>query len=156
MGEQLAFGFQQSAARPPTAPSAATKTVTTVNRVNARALLMCPSKARHGSSSSPKAIGEFETRQTCRDSDRDGRRTHHRRRRTAGITDGSYLVGTEIALGTYKSSGGGSLCYADTQDKAGNILEQEVGAQGASVIIRILSGAYTFKSSGCGTWTKVG
>ena len=74
----------------------------------------------------------------------------------AGITDGSYLVGTEIALGTYKSSGGGSLCYADTQDKAGNILEQEVGAQGASVIIRILSGAYTFKSSGCGTWTKVG
>jgi hypothetical protein len=74
----------------------------------------------------------------------------------AGIKDGSYMVGTEIALGTWKSSGGGSLCYADTTDQAGNILEQEVGASGANVIIRIKAGAYTFKSSGCGTWTKVG
>ena len=74
----------------------------------------------------------------------------------SGITDGSYMVGSEIALGTYKSSGGGSLCYADTKDKAGNILEQEIGSSGETVIIRVMSGAYTFTSRGCGTWAKVG
>jgi hypothetical protein len=66
------------------------------------------------------------------------------------------MVGSEIALGTWKSTGGASLCYADTTGKAGDILEQEVGANGAGVIIRIKAGAYAFTSSGCGTWTKIG
>jgi hypothetical protein len=74
----------------------------------------------------------------------------------AAIEDGTYIVGTDIALGTWKSSGGASdLCYADTEDKSGKILEQEVSS-GPSVVIRIKSGAYTFKAAGCGTWTKVG
>lgn len=74
----------------------------------------------------------------------------------SGIGDGSYLVGSEIAVGTWKSSGGGSFCYADTEDKAGNILEQEVSGAGGSVIIRVKAGAYTFTSRDCGSWTKVG
>ena len=73
------------------------------------------------------------------------------------VTDGTYLVGTEIAVGQWKSDGkGGSLCYADTQDKAGNILEQEVAQAGEAVVIRITKDAYTFKSSNCGSWKKVG
>lgn len=75
---------------------------------------------------------------------------------TSGIGDGSYLVGTEIQPGTWKSSGvEGGLCYADTQNEAGDILQQEVAAEG-SVIIRITGKAYTFKSSGCVSWKKVG
>lgn len=77
--------------------------------------------------------------------------------KTSAITDGTYLVGSEIPPGTYKSDGGGStLCYADTQDKAGNILQQEVAGGGEAVVIRIASSAYTFKSSDCGSWKKVG
>ncbi len=72
------------------------------------------------------------------------------------IGDGSYLVGSEIQPGTWKSSGvEGGLCYADTQNKGGDILQQEVAAEG-SAIIRITEKAYTFKSSGCGSWKKVG
>jgi hypothetical protein len=50
---------------------------------------------------------------------------------------------------------GVGLCYADTKTKKGDILEQEVGSDGESVIIRIKPNAYTFSSSGCGTWKKV-
>lgn len=74
----------------------------------------------------------------------------------SGIGDGSYLVGSEIKPGTWKSSGvKDGLCYADTQNEDGDILQQEVAAEG-SVIIRITEKAYTFKSSGCVGWKKVG
>ena len=46
-------------------------------------------------------------------------------------------------------------CYADTKNKKGDILEQELGPPGESVIIRFQSGAYTFTSRRCGTWKKV-
>jgi hypothetical protein len=72
------------------------------------------------------------------------------------IGDGSYLVGSDIKPGTWKSSGAeGGLCYADTKTENGGILEQEVANEG-SVIIRITKRAYTFESRGCGTWKKVG
>jgi len=71
------------------------------------------------------------------------------------IGDGTYLVGSEIKTGNYKSSGGGEFCYADTETKSGKILDQQV-SQGAPVVIRITSQAYTFESNGCGSWKKVG
>lgn len=75
---------------------------------------------------------------------------------TGTIGDGTYVVGSEIAIGNYKSSGGASdLCYADTETESGDILDQQV-SQGAPVVIRITSQAYTFESDGCGTWTKIG
>lgn len=74
-----------------------------------------------------------------------------------GIKDGTYLVGSEIALGIYQSNGDRTThCYAETKDKAGNALEMEMGGAGESVIIRIMSGAYTFRSVDCHTWKKVG
>lgn len=73
------------------------------------------------------------------------------------IGDGSWLVGTDIAIGSWrtKEAVSGGLCYADTQDKAGNILEQEVTPSGKT-IIQIKKGAYKFTSRGCGEWEKVG
>lgn len=71
------------------------------------------------------------------------------------ITDGTYLVGSEVKIGNYMSSGGGDLCYADTQDKSGKILQQEV-SQDDPVVIRIMQNAYKFTSNGCGSWHKVG
>ena len=72
------------------------------------------------------------------------------------ITDGTYLVGSEIKPGVYKSSGGQTMmCYADTETRGGDILEQEVADKG-SVIIRVTSKAYTFTSQDCGSWKKVG
>ena len=74
-----------------------------------------------------------------------------------GIKDGTYLVGSEIAVGIYQSNGDRTThCYAETKDKAGNPLEMEMGDAGESVIIRIMSGAYTFRSVDCVTWKKVG
>ena len=74
---------------------------------------------------------------------------------TGTIGDGTYVVGSEIKIGNYKSSGGGDFCYADTETESGDILDQQV-SQGAPVVIRITSQAYTFESDGCGTWTKIG
>ena len=73
------------------------------------------------------------------------------------IGDGSYLVGKDIETGQYKATGDpdAMLCYADTQDKDGKILEQETADAGDTVIIRIKKSAYSFKSQGCGTWTQV-
>lgn len=71
--------------------------------------------------------------------------------------DGDYLVGSEIPRGTYKSSGveEDGLCYADTQTKGGDILEQVVKDKGVA-IIRIQGKAYTFTTKDCGEWHKVG
>lgn len=71
------------------------------------------------------------------------------------ITDGTYVVGSEIKVGNYKSSGGSDFCYADTETESGDILDQQV-SQGAPVVIRITSQAYTFESDGCGTWHRIG
>ncbi|HEY9290819.1 MAG TPA: hypothetical protein VIP98_06035 [Microlunatus sp.] len=73
------------------------------------------------------------------------------------IGDGTYLVGSDIQPGTYKSDGSGSsLCYADTQSEDGDIMEQEVAQSGETVVMRVKSNAYTFTSRDCGNWTKVG
>lgn len=74
----------------------------------------------------------------------------------AEITDGSYLVGEEIATGTWKSGKSDGLCYADTKNSKGDILEQELASEGATTIILIKKNAYIFTSSGCGSWRKVG
>lgn len=73
-------------------------------------------------------------------------------------SDGDYLVGDEIPKGTFKSSGvveDEPYCYAVTKSKSGEILEQEVTPKG-STIIRIKGSAYTFSSTGCKAWKKVG
>jgi len=76
------------------------------------------------------------------------------------VSDGDYLVGSDIAPGTYKTTGnaedqdGIGMCYADTETKSGGINAQEVTNKGRT-LIRVKASDYTFSSSGCGDWKKV-
>lgn len=77
------------------------------------------------------------------------------------VSDGDYLVGSDIAPGTYKTTGnaedqdGIGMCYADTETKSCGINAQEVTNKGRT-LIRVKTSDYTFSSSGCGDWKKVG
>lgn len=66
--------------------------------------------------------------------------------------DGTYLVGTDIQPGSYRSEAGAD-CYWQLGDTSGKIIKNGFEAR---PIITIPAEAYTFTSTGCGTWEKVG
>jgi hypothetical protein len=68
----------------------------------------------------------------------------------ASVGNGQWLVGKDIEPGTYRSPGveAGDLCYADTNDGAGNINQQEVTPEGPTVIT-VSSKDKVLKVSGC-------
>ncbi len=68
--------------------------------------------------------------------------------------DGKWEIGVDIAEGKYKTTGpaSGSICYADTENDAGKIGQQEV-AQGPVTMTIKKSDGY-FKTSGCAEWKK--
>jgi hypothetical protein len=76
--------------------------------------------------------------------------------------DGTYVVGTDIVPGTYKTSGpapgGIDICYwSRLKDTTGNfdtIIANDVGKGPTTATISRSDGA--FKTSGCNTWQKVG
>ncbi len=70
--------------------------------------------------------------------------------------DGVFIVGTDIDAGTYKSSGGSSCYYSRLSGFSGE-LEDIVSNDltSASAIVTIDASDSGFKSSGCGTWTKM-
>ena len=71
------------------------------------------------------------------------------------IPEGTHLVGVDVRPGVYRATPTGSgNCYADTQDRAGKILEQEVGK--GSVIIRVDAAAFSVTNSSCGVMTRIG
>ena len=71
------------------------------------------------------------------------------------MENGTYLVGTDIEPGRYRSPGvDGSLCYYDQTNDKGDILDQGVAPSGPS--IADLKAGRKFKSSGCQPWTKIG
>lgn len=76
---------------------------------------------------------------------------------TTHISDGVYIVGTDLVAGTYKSSGdSGSCYYARLNGFTGDL--SEVIANGNSdtaTIVTIASRDKGFKSSGCGSWEKI-
>ena len=68
---------------------------------------------------------------------------------------GTFIVGTDIQPGTYKSSTGGSCYWARLSNFLGtlsSILANHYGSQG---LVTIRSTDKGFQSSRCGTWTKV-
>jgi hypothetical protein len=75
----------------------------------------------------------------------------------APFQDGTYIVGTDVAPGTWRSSGGDDLCYSERLKGFGgtlsSIIANNVGSTGMIVTIR--STDKGFSSSGCGTWTKI-
>jgi hypothetical protein len=77
------------------------------------------------------------------------------------IGEGTYVIGTDIVAGTYKSSGpsgsGIGSCYwarlTDTTGNSGTIIALDISKGPSTVTISRSDGA--FKTDGCKTWYKV-
>ena len=76
------------------------------------------------------------------------------------IVDGVWLVGSQVAAGTYSNAGGvtGESCYWARLSGFGGQLT-EIIANGASMspqIVTVRSSDVGFQSWDCGTWTRLG
>ncbi|WP_433204680.1 hypothetical protein ACQP00_36375 [Dactylosporangium sp. CS-047395] len=67
---------------------------------------------------------------------------------------GTFLVGKEIAPGTYFVEGEISGCYWERQDKAGSIIENGFIRSARRVQVSIRSSDYAFHSEKCGEWAR--
>lgn len=70
--------------------------------------------------------------------------------------DGTYIVGTDLAAGTWKSSGGDACYWARLSGFAGS-LNQIIANNnvfGKSTLVTIRSTDKGFETSGCGTWAR--
>lgn len=83
---------------------------------------------------------------------------------TAGstIADGTWLVGTDIEPGTYRTLVPEgeliTMCYwARLSDVTGEgIITNDIGSEpGQQMVVEILDTDVAFESSGCGTWEKI-
>ena len=64
---------------------------------------------------------------------------------------GSYLVGSEIASGNWRSTGTGSDCYWEVRNRSGEIMNNNYGDAGGVMFIQ--AGAFVVAlDSECGTW----
>src|SRR4029079_8679761 len=76
--------------------------------------------------------------------------------KTSPFGQGTYIVGVDIAAGTWTAPGGSS-CYWERVSGFGgelaDIIANDFGA--TSPIVSIDAGDAGFKSSKCGTWTRV-
>jgi len=72
------------------------------------------------------------------------------------ITDGTWIVGTDITPGTYKASASDSTCYwsrlKDFEGSLDDIIAN--GLPGGSAVVTIEAGDKGFSTQGCGTWKK--
>lgn len=76
---------------------------------------------------------------------------------TAPLPDGVYIVGTDVAPGTWKSAGKAGCYWARLKDFGGST--DSISANGntdSPAIVTITNGDQGFRSEGCGTWTKIG
>jgi hypothetical protein len=70
--------------------------------------------------------------------------------------DGMFIVGTDITPGTYRSSGAGTCYYARLSGFSGSLGSISANENTeSSAIVTITTTDKGFKSSGCGTWTKI-
>lgn len=70
--------------------------------------------------------------------------------------DGTFIIGTDIEPGTYKNVGGTSCYYARLSGFEGSISDIITNENvDSSAIVTISAGDKGFKSSRCGTWTKM-
>jgi hypothetical protein len=75
---------------------------------------------------------------------------------TAPFRDGTYIVRTDIAPGTWRSEGGSSCYWARLSGFGGTIRDIIANDNtGPSAIVRIGPNDAGFESNRCGTWTKV-
>ena len=70
---------------------------------------------------------------------------------------GGYIVGTDIAPGTWRSPGG-DLCYWERlRGFSGEVLKDVIAndARSTQAIVTISPGDTGFSSTGCGSWSKL-
>lgn len=71
--------------------------------------------------------------------------------------DGTYLIGTDIQPGTYRTEAAGN-CYWERLAGLGGNLEDIIANDlpSGAAIVEIASSDVAFSTQGCGTWQKVG
>jgi hypothetical protein len=70
---------------------------------------------------------------------------------------GKFIVGTDIAPGTWRNSDSSGDCYWERLSGFGGTFGDIItNGLGSSQIVTIAPGDAGFASSGCGTWTKIG
>lgn len=76
---------------------------------------------------------------------------------TANFDAGTFIVGTDIAPGTWRSNGSGTGCYWARQKsfsgKISDVIANYFGS--ASAVVTISPTDVGFTSSGCGSWARV-
>jgi hypothetical protein len=72
-----------------------------------------------------------------------------------GITEGIYLVGTDIEPGTYRSEGPteAGTCFFFLEDESGGAIDS--GGTRGPAVVTIRADAYMFETSYCQPWTAV-
>jgi hypothetical protein len=77
---------------------------------------------------------------------------------TAPFGEGKFIVGTDIAPGTWRSSASSGGCYWERLSGFGGTFGDIIANNFSSSIevVTIAPGDAGFESSGCGTWTKIG
>ena len=74
---------------------------------------------------------------------------------TGVFGDGKYLVGIDIAPGTWRASNPGGCYWARMRTFEGELSDIISNDYGGG-LVTIASSDHGFSSSGCGTWTKIG
>ena len=68
--------------------------------------------------------------------------------------DGYYLIGIDIAPGSWRSEPGNDGCYWQRTDRTGNIIDNHFGTSGGVVFLPVSD--YQIQLEGCGMWTYLG
>jgi hypothetical protein len=74
---------------------------------------------------------------------------------TSPFSDGTYIVGVDIAPGTWRASSGDGCYWARLSGFSGTLSSVTANAFGTSTIVTISAGDRGFSSSSCGTWSKI-
>lgn len=71
--------------------------------------------------------------------------------------DGTWLVGVDIAPGSYRAPGGGDCHWARFADLNGEdiIITNEFSTTNSQVLVEIMAGDVAFATNGCGTWATI-
>jgi hypothetical protein len=77
---------------------------------------------------------------------------------TVPFNAGTFIIGTDVAPGTWQSNGTGTSCYWERlsgfDGTFSNIISNFFGS--APAVVTIASTDQGFHSSGCGVWSKIG
>ena len=74
---------------------------------------------------------------------------------TTMSTNGTFVVNSDIAAGTYRTDGGADCYWARLKSlNTGDVIDNNISD--GQQVVRILPTDIAFVTRGCGTWTKIG